>query len=61
VDDHAIMQARDGFATGVDEQPWNERMDQAGQRGAKQRDPEPEGVTLMLQVRFSDGSRMVEE
>jgi hypothetical protein len=61
MDDHAVVQPRDGLAACTDEQPWDERVYEARQRGAEERYPKTEGGALMLQVRLSDRSRMVEE
>ena len=61
MDDHAVMEPGDGLATCTDEQPWDECVYEACQRGAEERNPKSEGVALMLQVRLSDRSWMVEE
>jgi hypothetical protein len=61
MDDHAVMQPPDGVAARANEQPWDECMYEAGHRGAQQRNPESKGVALMLQVRLSHRSRVVEE
>ena len=61
MDYHALVEPGDRLAPGTDEEPRDQCMDEAGQRRAQQRDPESEGVALMLQIRLSHRSRMVEE
>ena len=61
MDNHPIVQPRDGFAPGADEEPGDDRVDQACQRGAQQRHPESEGVALMLQIGLSHRLWVVEE
>lgn len=56
-----VMQARDRVAACMDEQPRYHGVDEARQRSSQQRDPESEGVPLMLEVGLSHRSRMVEE
>ena len=55
------MQSRDRFAACTDEQPRNHRVYEACQRRAQQRNPESEGVALMLQIGLSHRSRVIEE
>lgn len=61
MDDHPVVQPRDGFAPCADEEARDDRVYQAGQRGAQQRQPESEGMALMLQIGLSDRLRVVEE
>ena len=61
IDDHPVVQSPDGIATCTDEQPWDQRMDEARQRRTQQRNPESEGVALMLQIALSHRARVVEE
>lgn len=61
MDDHAVMQSRNGIAARTDAQPGDHRVDEAGQRGAEKRKPEPERVALMLQIRLPDGTWMLEK
>src|SRR6185437_4409531 len=61
MDHHPVVKSRDGLAPGTDEETWDQRMDQAGQRGGQQRDPEAERMALMLQIGLSHRARMVEE
>ena len=61
MDDHPIVQPRDGFASCADEEPGDDRVYQAYQRGAQQRHPESEGMALMLQIGLSHRSRVVNE
>lgn len=61
MDDHPVVQPRDRFAAGADEQPGDECVYEARQGGAEQRDPESKGVALMLQIGLSHRSWVVEE
>ena len=58
---HPVVESRDRLASRADEEPGDQCMDEARQRGGQQRDPESEGVALMLQIRLSHRARMVEE
>ena len=59
--DHPLMQACDGSAAGAHEQSRNECVHETGERRQEERQPEPEGVALMLQIGLSNGVRMLEE
>jgi hypothetical protein len=61
MNDHAIMQPCDGLAARADEKPRDDGMYETGQCGAEQRNPEAEGAALMLEVRLTDRSRVVEK
>jgi len=61
MDHHPLVESRNSLAPRTDEEPRDQCMDEAGQRGGQQRDPESEGVALMLQIGLSHRSRVVEE
>jgi hypothetical protein len=61
MDDHPIMQSRNGVAARTDAEPRNHCMDEAGQRGEQQRKPEPERMALMLQIGLPDGLGVLEK
>lgn len=61
IDDHPFVQSLDGLAARPDEQPRDHRMDEACQGRGQQRNPESEGVALMLQIALAHRARVVEE
>lgn len=61
MDDHSIVQPHHRIAARPDEECRNHGMYETGQRGEEQRDPEPERAPLMLEVRLSDGARVLKE
>ena len=61
MDYHPIVQAPDGIAAGTDEQPRNQRVYEAGQRGQEQREPEPERMALVLQIGLPNGPWVLEK
>lgn len=61
MDDHAVVQPGDCLAACTDEQARDYPVYETCQRGAEQRNPESEGVALMLQIGLSHGSRVVEK
>lgn len=61
MDDHPVIQPGDGIAAGADEEPRDHGMDETGQPGEHQRERKAERMTLMLEIRLSDGSRMLYE
>lgn len=61
MDDHPVVQPRDGIAAGADEEPRDHGMDEASQPGKQQRQRKSERMALMLEIRLSDGSRVLYE
>lgn len=61
MDHHPVIEARDGGAAGAHAQAWNDGMDETGQGGDEQRAPEPQRMTLMLEIRLPNGSRVLQE
>lgn len=61
MDDHPVVQPRDGIAAGADEERRDYRMDEAGQRGEEQRQRKSERMALVLAIGLPDGIRVPEE
>jgi hypothetical protein len=61
MDDHPIMQSRDSLTAGADTQPGDYCMYEACKGGGEERKTESESMALMLQIRFPNGSRVLEE
>lgn len=60
-DDHPVVQSRDGRAARMDKETRDHCMDETCQSGCQQGKAETEGMALMLEIRFTHGTRVLHE
>ncbi|MFZ0551611.1 MAG: hypothetical protein WAM21_12470, partial [Steroidobacteraceae bacterium] len=61
IDDHPLMQSRDGFAARADAKARDQGMDEARQGGQEQRKPKPQRMALVLQIGLPNGPWVLEK